>query len=141
MDLSVTCGVDGKSATFSGAPDPAATFTVTNTYSNALSPPTQNPQPATAGQPVTVSGTGCTKAVFGGSSSTGGTVQVSVGLTPPIQLGSVQAQGSAGSWTVTFTVPAGTAPGSYSLNATCNDPVPYPAASLNVGLAAAAFTG
>jgi hypothetical protein len=147
-DPSVTCGPDGKSATFTGVPDPAGTFTVTDTYSNAFSPPTPNPNPATAGQSVTLSGTGCTKAVFGGSPSTGGNVQVTVGFTPPVMLGPFSAQGGTGNWTVNFTVPPGTPPGSYSINAVCNDPVPYPIATLVIGTAAPsavlanpAFTG
>ena len=116
------------------------TFTVTNAYPSALSPLTVSPSPATPGQRVTVSGSACTQALFGGPAATGGTVQVTVGFPTPVVL-STTAAGTSGAWSVQVTVPTGTN-GPYSVNATCSDPVSYAAATLTVASAAAPlFTG
>jgi hypothetical protein len=123
------CSADGKSATFNGGGSPAAAFTITNTF---FVQPSVNPNPASAGQSVTVSQTNCTKQVFGGSQSTGGHVFVTIGFSPPLTLGPIQAQGGTGSWSVTFTVPLNTPSGPFSVSAVCNDPAPYPVASLTV---------
>jgi hypothetical protein len=148
-NVNVVCSADGKSAVLTGSPTtgPVATFTVTNAYSNFFSPPVANPNPSSPGQQVTITGTGCTKGVFGGSQAAGGNVTVTIGFTPPNTLGPAPAQGGTGTWSFTVTVPPGTPPGSYPINAVCDDPVPYPAAALAVVtappplVAAPAFTG
>ena len=114
------------------------TINIVNTY---LPPLTVSPSPATPGTAVTISGMLCTKAVFGGSASTGGSVSVTVGYPSPV---TAQTTGSpsSGNWSVQVTVPPGTPPGSYPVNATCNDPVAYPAATSAVVVGVtAAFTG
>jgi hypothetical protein len=122
----------------------AGIITVTNNFV-ALGPLTLSPTTATAGQVVTVSGTGCTAALSGGSANTGKPVQITIGFPTPLTF-TVQAAsnppGPAGSWSAPFTIPAGTPAATYSVNAVCLDPVPYPPAALTVSaLATPAFTG
>jgi len=136
-----TCTLTSGAGTCSGGNSfshggPAtATIKATNAYSNALGPLTVNPTSTTPGQQVTVSGSKCTKALVGGSSDTGGAVQVTVHFPTPIVLNTTAAGGS-GAWSVQFTVPDGTS-GPYSVTAICGDPVPYPSATLTVGTTAA----
>ena len=116
------------------------TNTLSQTYqldaTVAALPPLTLTDHATPGQPVTVSGTSCTKAVFGGSAGTGGTIQVTIGFSPPLVLPATAA-GTTGAWSVHVTVPPGTPAGVYPVTATCNDPVAYPAAALTIGTPAA----
>jgi hypothetical protein len=113
------------------------TIRVINTF---LPPLTVTPSPAADGQVVTISGTLCTKEVFGGSQGTGGPVQVTVGYPSPVTVSTTGA-GGTGSWSVQVTVPPGTPAGSYPVNATCSDPVPYPAGTSAVAGVTASFTG
>jgi hypothetical protein len=85
-----------------------------------------------------VSGTRCTKDLFGGSVGTGGSVEVTVSFTPPVVV-STTAAGTTGDWSVQFTVPAD-ANGSYTISAVCGDPVPYAPLTLAVAGTAPAPT-
>ena len=96
------------------------------------------PASGAPGQQFTVSGTGCTKALFGGSAGNGGPVTVTAGFAPPIVMNTTAA-GTTGAWSVTFTVPAAAANGPVSISAVCDDPAPYPAASFTVVGAATAI--
>jgi len=141
-DSNATCAASGNQVTFTSPSDISSdvTFTVTNANTSALSPLTVAPSPATPGQQVTVSGTGCTKALFGGPATTGGGVQATIGFPTPVTQ-STTAAGTTGAWSVQFTVPPGTN-GPYPVNATCEDPVAYASATLTVAAAATpAFTG
>lgn len=130
--VNASCSSDGKSVTFDspGGFSNNVTFTVVNAYSNALSHLNVSPSPAKPGDTVTVSGAGCTKALFGGPHTTGGTVGVSIGFTPQLNLHTTAA-GTSGAWSVEFTVPD-VASGEYHVDADCDDPVAYPAAVLAV---------
>lgn len=123
----------------------AGTINVTNTFPAALGPITLSPTTTTAGQAVTLSGTGCTAALSGGSANTGKPVQITIAFPTPLTF-TVQAAsnppGPAGSWSRPFTVPAGTPSGTYPVNALCLDPAAYPTSSLTVTAAAVPqFTG
>ena len=131
----ITCGGDGKSVVFGEGAEGSATITVRDAY---LPPLTVSPPQGFPGQPFTVSSTGCTDAVFGGSASVGGPVQVTAGFTPPL-MGSTTAAGTTGAWSVPFTVPAGASSGPVPISATCSDsadPASYASSSFTV-LAAA----
>jgi hypothetical protein len=122
----------------------SGTITVTNSFVQ-LPTMTLSPTSATAGQVVTVSGTGCTAGVSGGNPNTGKPVQITIGFPTPLTF-TVQAAsnppGPAGAWSAPFTIPAGTPAGTYPVNALCLDPAAYPTAALTVVAAAAPrFTG
>jgi len=79
---------------------------------------------AVAGPPgssFTVSGTGCTIDVFPlGDPAPGQVVSVTVAFAPtPVTMTTTAADGT-GAWSLTFTVPPGTAPGPYPVTATCS---------------------
>jgi hypothetical protein len=139
-----TCGAGGDTVTFGlGTSTGPATLTVFNAYLPNL---TVSPQQGFPGQQFTVSSTGCTNAVFGGSSGTGGPVQVTAGFTPPIVMNTTAAA-TTGAWSVPFTIPAGASSGPVAISATCSDPVAYASSSFTVLaaatplVAAPAFTG
>ena len=74
---------------------------------------TVNPTAVQPGQTFTVSGTGC---FFSEEQpgDTGPEVEVMVGFTPPL-VQSTNAGKESGTWSVTFTVPENTPPGSYTV--------------------------
>jgi hypothetical protein len=122
-----TCTSPTSNSVVSTTSSAVATVTAINTY---LPPLTVAPNPVTAGAQATVSGQLCTKQIFGGSPTTGGTVNVTIGFSPPINL--TTTAGSNGSWSVGFTVPLAAVSGPYPVTATCSDPVPYPASVTTV---------
>jgi hypothetical protein len=138
----VVCGPGGDSFVYTpaSAMTVGVTITVTNAYANVFDALTIDPAAGAAvpGQQITVSGTRCTKDLFGGSIGTGGTVEVTVSFTPPVIV-STTAAGTSGDWSVQFTVPAD-ANGSYTISAICGDPVPYAPLTLAVAGTAAAPT-
>jgi hypothetical protein len=123
--------------------NPNGNVTFTDGYLPGL---TVAPPSGAPGQQFTVSSTGCTKALFGGSASTGGPVQVTAGFSPPIVMNTTAA-GTTGAWSVPFTVPANAGGGAVPISATCNDPAQYAGAAFTVISAATpivaspAFTG
>jgi hypothetical protein len=132
-----SCGASPNMINVIASGSSNGTIDIINTF---LPPLTVSPSPAADGQMVTISGTLCTKKVFGGSVGTGGPVQVTVGYPSPVSA-TTTAAGGTGNWSVQVTVPAGTPPGSYAVTATCSDPVPYPVATSAVAGVTAAFTG
>ena len=119
------------------ASDDTGTITVINAF--ALPALSVSSGPTAAGSSATISGTGCTKALFGGSATVGGTVQVTVGFPTPVVIQTTA--GADGAWSIALAVPGETPSGSYPVTAACDDPVPYPATSLTVtGAAATAAT-
>jgi hypothetical protein len=137
----VTCVSPTGNQLTIGATVPPTSFGMITIINTFLPPLTVAPSPALPGQVVTISGTDCTKEVFGGSQGTGGPVSVTVGFPTPVTVPTTAA-GTTGSWSVQVTVPAGTPAASYPVTATCSDPVPYPAATLGVAIATTpAFTG
>lgn len=135
----VVCGAGGDSFVYTqaSAMTVGVTITVTNAYANVFDPLTIDPASSAAvpGQQVTVSGTHCTKDLFGGSVGTGGTVEVTASFTPPVIVNTTAA-GTTGDWSVQFTDPAH-ANGSYTISASCGDPVPYAPLALSVAGTAA----
>jgi hypothetical protein len=136
----VVCDAGGDSFVYTqaSASTSPVTITVINAYSNVFDPLVVAPASgAKPGEVVTVSGTGCTKDLFGGSAGAGGAVEVSVGFPTPLVLNTTAA-GTTGAWSVQFSVPAN-ATGNYTIGAECGDPLPYVPVTLNVvGTTAAA---
>lgn len=132
------CSTNSFTWTLNAGTDPV-TITVTNTFAVTATPASLGPlsvtsNPATPGSTVTVSGTGCTKALFGSGTGKGGNVVVTIGFAPPIVLNAVAAD-VTGAWSVQFVVPPD-ANGPYPVNAVCNDPIPYDPATLTVATVA-----
>ena len=71
---------------------------------------------ATPGQQITVSGSTCTKDLFGGDIATGGSVDVTANFVPPVTVHTTAA-GTTGDWSVQLTVPAD-ANGTYTIDVT-----------------------
>ena len=133
-DTGVAACTNDHTASFATSGPGVGTITFTDGY---LPPLTVTPPTGSPGQSFTVSSTGCTKALFGGSAGTGSTVQVTAAFTPPIVM-NVESAPTTGAWSTAFTVPANASGGPIPVSATCADPAPYPSGTSFTVLAAAA---
>ena len=98
---------------------------------NGFPPLVVSPMSVQPGQTFTVSGSDCffpstlstdaaDVAAANGPAPVGPEVVVTVGFTPPL-MQTTNADVETGEWSVTFTVPANTPPGTYDVNATCDN--------------------
>lgn len=115
QDLTITCSGPGSGTAASSE----------NLFVLPLPSLTVTPNPALAGQQVTVSGTECmplaqNEALNGGQPVSSAQVSVTIGFPTPLVLSPTSIDPSTGAWSLQFTVPEGTPFGTYDVSASCN---------------------